>query len=85
MADLNTQARRRIIITSGQSNLTTGRMAVARGRSNGDRHVEAVCTPPNTIQLHYNYNTITIFLPYTANTILVTPAQITVLEKVVLL
>jgi len=33
-----------IIITSGQSNLTTGRITAAHGRFNGIRQVAAVCT-----------------------------------------
>ena len=35
-------------ITSGQSNLTTGRIAAAHGRFSGIRKVATVCTPPNT-------------------------------------
>ena len=34
-----------IMITSGQSNLTTGRIAAARGRFSGIRQVTPVCTP----------------------------------------
>jgi len=34
--------------TSGQSNLTIGRMAAAHGRFSGIRHVAPVCTAPNT-------------------------------------
>jgi len=34
--------------TSGQSNLTTGRIADAHGRFNGIRQVAPLCTPPNT-------------------------------------
>ena len=34
-------------ITSGQSNLTKGRIAAAHGRFNSIRLVAAVCTPPN--------------------------------------
>jgi len=36
-----------MIITSGQSNLTTGRIAAAHGRFNGIRQVAPVCIPPN--------------------------------------
>jgi len=38
-------------------------------------------TPPPELQIP----AIVVFLPHTANTILVTPAQITILEKIVLL
>jgi len=34
-----------IVITSGQSNLTTGCIAAARGRFNGIHQVASVCTP----------------------------------------
>ena len=37
-----------LIITSGQSNLTTGRIATAHGRFNGIHHVAPLCTVPNT-------------------------------------
>ena len=37
-----------LIITSGQSNLTTGRIATTHGRFNGIRQVAPVCTIPNT-------------------------------------
>jgi len=36
--------RATIIITSGQSNLTTGRIAAARERFNSIHHVAPVCT-----------------------------------------
>jgi len=36
---------------SGQSNLTTGRIAAAYGQFNGIRQVAPVCTPPNTWSL----------------------------------
>ena len=36
--------------TSSPSNLTTGRIAVARGRSNDIRQLAPVCTPPNTYE-----------------------------------
>jgi len=35
-------------VTSGQSNLTTGCIAVAHGRFNGIRQVAPMCTPRNT-------------------------------------
>jgi len=38
-----------IVITSGQSNLTTGRIAATHGRFNGIRQVAPVCTPPNML------------------------------------
>jgi len=37
----------RVTITSGQSNLTTGRIAAAQRRFNGIRQVAPVCTSPN--------------------------------------
>jgi len=37
-----------LTITSGQINLTTGRIAAAHGRFNGIRQVALVCTLPNT-------------------------------------
>ena len=37
-----------VITTSGQSNLTTGRVAAAHGRFDGIRQVAPVCTPSNT-------------------------------------
>jgi len=38
----------RATITSGQSNLTVGRVVAAHGRFTGIRQVAPVCTPPNT-------------------------------------
>ena len=38
-----------IVITSGQRNLTTGRIAATHGRFNGIRQVAPVCTPPNML------------------------------------
>jgi len=37
------------VITSDQSNLTTGRIAAAHGRFNGIRQIAAACTPCNTL------------------------------------